>query len=82
MVRSKDSKYCLFFSNRERREELFDLAQDPYERTHLADDPKYAGEKAKMRKVLMQHLKKTDDTALGGLVSIGDPIFSEAVVFA
>jgi len=47
---------------RSKRQELFDLAKDPCETTNLADDPKYAQEKASMRKVLAQHLKKTGDS--------------------
>ena len=70
MVRSRDLKYCFFFSSRGRREELFDLAKDPFETTNLADDRKYAEQKAKMRKVLTKHLKKTSDAALAKLAAL------------
>ena len=73
MVRSQDLKYCFFFSNRSRREELYDLAQDPFETTNLADDPTYAEQKTKMRKILARHLKETNDAALTALVPTGDP---------
>ena len=67
MVRSGDLKYCFFFSSRGRREELFDLVKDPFERVNLADEPAYAERKAKMRKVLGKHLKETNDAALANL---------------
>ena len=70
MVRSRDLKYCFFYSRRGRREELYDLAEDPFETTNLVDDPKYAGRKAKMRKVLAKHLKETNDAALAISVSL------------
>lgn len=70
MVRSRDLKYCFFFSSRGRREELFDLAKDPFETTNLADDRKYAEQKAKMRKVLAKHLKETSDAALAKLAAL------------
>ncbi len=64
MVRSADMKYCVYFGGGGRREELFDLAGDPSERTNLAGVPKYAKQKASMLKVLTQHLKETGDSAI------------------
>ncbi len=71
MVRSADMKYCVYFGGGGRREELFDLARDPSERTNLADDPKYARQKANMRKVLRRHLKETGDSAISPTESGG-----------
>ncbi len=70
MVRSGDLKYCFFYSSSGRREELFDLAKDPSETTNLADDPKYAARKAKMRKVLTKQMKETNDAALEKLAAL------------
>jgi arylsulfatase A-like enzyme len=64
MVRSANMKYCVYFGDADKREELFDLAGDPSETTNLADDPKYARQKANMRKVLTRHLKETGDSAI------------------
>ena len=70
MVRSRDLKYCFFFNRNGRREELYDLAEDPCETTNLADEAKYAEKKAKMRKELVRQLKETDDAALAMLASL------------
>lgn len=64
MVRSADMKYCVYFGDEGRREELFDLAGDPSETTNLAGVPKYAKQKAKMLKVLRRHLKETEDSPI------------------
>lgn len=42
-------------------EELFDLEADPHEIHNLADDPVYASELDRHRKILEQWIKKTDD---------------------
>lgn len=70
MVRSADLKYCFFYSGRGKREELFDLEKDPHEKTNLADDAKYAEQKAKMRKVLAKQMKQTNDPALAQLAAV------------
>lgn len=64
MVRSADMKYCVYFGDEGKREELFDLAGDPSETTNLAGVPKYAKQKAKMLKVLRRHLKETEDSPI------------------
>ena len=42
-------------------EELYDLKKDPFEINNLADDPKYAKNLERHRKILTRWIKKTDD---------------------
>jgi len=42
-------------------EEFYDIESDPYEIKNLIDDPKYAGQIARMRKMLKQDIIKTRD---------------------
>jgi N-sulfoglucosamine sulfohydrolase len=42
-------------------EELYDLAKDPYELTNLADDPKYAKTKVRLRKELERWMTQQGD---------------------
>jgi len=42
-------------------EELFDIVKDPYEWNNLADDPKYAGIKADLRKRLLTWMEEMGD---------------------
>ena len=41
--------------------------KDPDETINLADNPKYAERKAKIRQVLAQHMRETGDPALAQL---------------
>ena len=68
MVRSAEMKYCFHYGGRGNREELFDLVKDPDETTNLADNPKYAERKAKIRQVLAQQMRETADPALAHLI--------------
>ena len=47
-----------------RREELFDLKNDPYSFHNLADNPKYGIELKKMRNLLMKEMVRTEDPLL------------------
>jgi len=46
------------------REELFDLTKDPHQVRNVADDPEYAEILAKLRKQLMDELRRTGDPRL------------------
>ncbi len=46
------------------REELYDLAKDPYETNNLAADPAYAETRAKLEKQLLAELSRTGDPRL------------------
>ncbi len=48
-----------------RREEMFDLASDPYSFNNLADDEKYAEQKNKMRTLLNKAMKQSEDPLYG-----------------
>jgi len=48
-----------------RREELFDLENDPYSFNNLADDEKYGEQKNKMRALLNRMMKQTEDPLYG-----------------
>ena len=42
-------------------EELYDIVSDPFQTRNLADDPKYAGEKAALRAKLLQWMERQGD---------------------
>lgn len=42
-------------------EELYDIVNDPFQTRNLADDPQYAGEKARMRAKLLQWMESQGD---------------------
>ena len=42
-------------------EELYDIVNDPFQTRNLADDPQYAGEKARMRAELLQWMESQGD---------------------
>ena len=46
------------------KEELYDLAKDPYETVNLANDPAYAGIRAGLEEKLLTELKRTGDPRL------------------
>ncbi len=52
-----------------RREELFDLKNDPYSFHNLADNPKYETQLKKMRDLLMKEMLRTDDPLLSSLIN-------------
>lgn len=43
-------------------DELYDFRTDPYERNNLADDPKHAALKARLRRKLIEHIDRIGDT--------------------
>jgi N-sulfoglucosamine sulfohydrolase len=51
----------VFFGDKKKPEELYDLANDPHEINNLAKDPKYQKEMAKHRKILAHWIKETGD---------------------
>ena len=61
MIRTRRWKYAIFGKQ---RRELFDLQNDPYEMTNLADDSSYSGVMAKLHKQLLLHMETTGDPAL------------------
>lgn len=54
----------IFFSAAKPIEELYDTAADPHEVRNLADDPKYAGELARLREVHERWMRDTQDLGL------------------
>jgi N-sulfoglucosamine sulfohydrolase len=52
-----------------RREELFDLKNDPYSFHNLADNPKHKTQLKKMRDLLMKEMLRTDDPLLSSLIN-------------
>ena len=50
-----------FWSDQRPGEELYDLNVDPHETKNLADDPKYKGKVEKLRRILDNWIKETDD---------------------
>ena len=53
-----------WMANKRPFEELYDLDRDPYELCNIADDPKYAAVKKKLRSALEQWMLQTRDTGL------------------
>jgi hypothetical protein len=49
--------------------ELFDLAEDPHERTNLADEPGCAAVRAELLAQLHAWMRETDDPLLDGAVT-------------
>jgi len=43
------------------RDELYDLAEDPYELCNLVDVPEYGEAKADLRQRIIAHIERTDD---------------------
>jgi hypothetical protein len=54
-----------------RREELFDLANDPYSFNNLSDEPDYAGRKSEMKLIMAKAMVQTDDPLLKSLLNGG-----------
>ena len=54
--------YEEFFTRVE--EELYDLSSDPNEQVNLAADPDYSEELEKMRELLSEHMRATEDPFL------------------
>jgi N-sulfoglucosamine sulfohydrolase len=52
-----------------RREELFDLKNDPYSFHNLADNPKYKVQLKQMRDLLMQEMLRTEDPLLKSIIN-------------
>jgi len=50
-----------FASDKKPAEEFYDLKKDPHEINNLVDDPKYAAELKRHRKILKDWMKETDD---------------------
>ena len=59
MIRNDRFKYTYYIEDK--GEELYDLAQDPYEKVNLAKNPQYIRELNNMRKLLSKHLEETKD---------------------
>ncbi len=60
MIRTKQFKYNIY-SKGQRREELFDMINDPYEMKNLADSPQFQTIKKQLRGKLKAWLKETND---------------------
>ena len=60
-LRSPEFKYHVW-SRGERREQLFDMIRDPGETTNLSDNPEYAQELNRHRKLFADWLQRTDDS--------------------
>jgi galactokinase len=52
-----------------RREELFDLKNDPYSFYNLAENPKYKAQLKQMRDLLIQEMLRTEDPLLKSLIN-------------
>ena len=72
MIRTQNYKYLHYLEDD--FEELFDLADDPYEMTNVAQDPKYAGELAYHKGLFKQYLKETEDPYFS-LEAKADPLW-------
>lgn len=60
-IRTPEFNYHVW-SQGTHREQLFDVVKDPGETRNLAEDPAYAGQLERHRKLLAEWLKSTDDT--------------------
>ena len=69
-VRTKDWKYAVkapvfdhtqAYSDVYEEDKLYDLKNDPHERTNLVDDPKYADVRAQLRKLLVSYMEKAHE---------------------
>jgi arylsulfatase A-like enzyme len=54
MIRDERWKLIAYHTGEERNAQLFDLSVDPDEVDNLADDSKYAGEMARLEKLMSQ----------------------------
>lgn len=61
-----------FHSNPRPYAELYDLAEDPYERTNLAEDDPYRHVREELESTLVDWMRRTDDPLLGGPVVPAD----------
>jgi uncharacterized sulfatase len=70
-VRTDRWKYSVSAKNEDRafadyytEDFLYDLKNDPYERTNLIDNPAFSQTKAELRAILIEHMKKAGETVL------------------
>lgn len=70
-VRTDRWKYSVSAKNEDRafadfytEDFLYDLKNDPYERTNLIDNPAFSQTKAELREILVEHMKKAGEPVL------------------